>query len=200
MSKDVKKTGQGPGGKFNGPSIKEIIKEKNLEMLENILPEEASPFITYMRSIRELHRMCITSDFENEDYILIILKFENDFNYLYDMFGLNMTLKIHIIIHHYARYFEETGTNFRDTNGEYTEAIHSSLKIHERNHNFTTKRKLGTPHHRERALQSHTSYNSVRAGGISPEELTLRSRGTSSPASSHIKGWKFKQTIVNLIV
>ena len=48
----IKKSGQGPGGKFNGPSIKSIIREDNLNMLTHILPVEALPFFDYFRECR----------------------------------------------------------------------------------------------------------------------------------------------------
>ena len=53
----LKKSGEGPGGKFNGPSIKTVLK--NLKPLEDILPTEAFPFIEYPQSIKEVHKMCI---------------------------------------------------------------------------------------------------------------------------------------------
>ena len=47
----LKKSGQGPGGKFNGPSIKHILKDEILDQLENILPVSASAFITHLIEI-----------------------------------------------------------------------------------------------------------------------------------------------------
>ena len=51
---NLKKSGEGPGGKFNGPSIKFILREENLCELEAELIEDASPFISYLNSIRSL--------------------------------------------------------------------------------------------------------------------------------------------------
>ena len=62
-SNNLKKSVDGPGGKFNGPKIKHIIHDETLEEIENLLPAEASSFITHLRSIRELHIICITSKF-----------------------------------------------------------------------------------------------------------------------------------------
>ena len=55
----LKKSGQGAGGKFNRPSIKHILKEENLCQLENMLPVSASAFISYLRSLRNLHELCV---------------------------------------------------------------------------------------------------------------------------------------------
>ena len=97
------KSGQGPGGKFNGPLIKFIIQEDSISQLEELLPIEASAFLSYMRSIRELHYLCTQN--ELGDYQLILHDFRTNFNYLYDEFRLPMTLKIHVIYDHYEYFF-----------------------------------------------------------------------------------------------
>ena len=56
---NLSKTGEGPGGKFNGPSIKYILREDKLYELDELLPTEAAPFFNYLRCIRELHEICI---------------------------------------------------------------------------------------------------------------------------------------------
>ena len=42
---NLKKSGDGPGGIFNGPKCKFIISEEGLEDLENYLPYETAPYI-----------------------------------------------------------------------------------------------------------------------------------------------------------
>ena len=121
----------GPGGKFNGPSIKFILREDTLIELEEILSESASPFITYLRSIRVL-----------EDHFLVLYQFQVNFFYLYENFHLNMTLKVHIILHHYHDYFDWTGRTMRFTNGEFVESSHYSFKKEERTHGFQLKRAM----------------------------------------------------------
>ena len=54
------RAGAGAGGKFNGLLIKTIIK--NINDLEEILPEEAGDFIKYLESLRDLHKMCIEEE------------------------------------------------------------------------------------------------------------------------------------------
>ena len=53
----LKKSGQGPGGQFNGPSLKSILKEDVLRDLEDSIPEDSSTFISYLENIKELHRV-----------------------------------------------------------------------------------------------------------------------------------------------
>ena len=62
----LKKSGDGPGGKFNGPKIKFLIKENLLE-LEEILPTEEKVFVTYLKN------------------------FEQNFYSLYQIFNLNIS-------------------------------------------------------------------------------------------------------------
>ena len=81
-----------------------------LEELKGILPEVEEPFIIYFRSLKELDRVCVTGNFETEDWEQKLFDFEQIFFYLYECFDLNMTLKIHVIIHHYHWYFTKTAT------------------------------------------------------------------------------------------
>ena len=51
-----------------------------------------------------------------------LYSFKVNFEYLYENFELNETLKIHVILAHFDWYFQETGTDFKNTNGEYFKA------------------------------------------------------------------------------
>ena len=112
------------------------------------------------------------------DYSSAILEFGRAFDKLYLRHGVNMTLKVHVIVDYYKQYFDQTGKTLRDTNGEFVEAAHSSLRISEENHGMKVVRKLWTPVHQMRSLQSITFYNSKRAGNVTP----LRLRKLSSPS------------------
>ena len=41
----LNKSGLSAGGKFNGPSVKKIMLEENLQILSQMLPEEKDPFM-----------------------------------------------------------------------------------------------------------------------------------------------------------
>ena len=41
----LKKSGTSAGGKFDGPLVKKIILEENLQMLSQMLPSDLEPFI-----------------------------------------------------------------------------------------------------------------------------------------------------------
>ena len=65
-----------------------------LAQLEELLPEECSPFFNYLRSLKTLHNLCTARDLEKYD--LVLHYFTDNFEYLYDDCGLNMSLKCHI--------------------------------------------------------------------------------------------------------
>ena len=164
-------------------SIKFILREDTLIELEEILPLSASPFITYLRSIRALHEICTARVLQ--DHSLVLYHFQVNFFYLYENFNLNMTLKVHIILHHYNDYFDWTGRTMRLTNGEFVESSHYSIKKEERTHGFKVKRAFGTPKHLEKSLKSLIWHNSKRAGFTPPSKLQLRKNSPySSPYSS----------------
>ena len=96
--------------------------EENLCELEAELIEEASPFLSYLRSIRSLHELCTSRDLQDQD--LILFDFAVNFEYLFENFNLNMTLKVHIILQHYQDYFDMTQKSMRFTNDEFVEITH----------------------------------------------------------------------------
>ena len=110
----LKKSGEGPGGKFNGPSVKYILKEESLKAIGIVLPdfEEALHFTNYLGSVREVHELCIANKLP-ENHSEIIEEFRQRFEYLHKNYCLTMKLKIHVILSHYQDYFNITGTNFK---------------------------------------------------------------------------------------
>ena len=65
-------------------------------------------------------------------------------------------------MHHYRRYFTNTGTNFKDRHGEFVETVHYTLKKHEERKEFSTKRKSGTDHHLLKSNRSITEFNAMK--------------------------------------
>ena len=143
-----------------------------------MLPEEAEHFVSYMRSIRELHRICLAEDLD-QDFPSIIQNVQENFDYLFQNFSLNMTLKVHVILHHYSYYFTNTGKTFKDTNGEFVESLHNSLRLHEESHRMKVVRKLGTPGHMKISQASLASFNVKKAGFSPAQSFSLRQK--SSP-------------------
>ena len=122
-------------------------------ILEQILPtcDIAEDFTNFLRSIRHLHVMSVSKDLG--DYKTVITNFEEHFFNLFHKYQLAMTLKVHIVLHHYQYYFETTGETFKETNGEFTETAHSTLRREEEQHGMKIVRRIGTPIHQYRNLK-----------------------------------------------
>ena len=139
---NLKKSGEGPGGKFNGPSIKYILKDKVLNDLESKLPTHsiALEFTKYFKCIRELHLACTAKTLNLSETKRVIDNYTNQFYHLFMEYNLSMTLKVHIIIHHYQYFFTKSGQTMRLTNGDFVETCHSSLRKSEETHGFKVKK------------------------------------------------------------
>ena len=72
--------------------------------LDEILPIEGSPFISFLRSIRSLHEVCTAR--ELKEYNTVLSDFRVNFEFLYKNFNRNMSLKTHIVLHNYHDYFD----------------------------------------------------------------------------------------------
>ena len=104
--------------------------------LEATLPTftVARDFTEYFRTIREVHKVCTSKVLDKMEAKQVVKNYENSFYHLYMEYNLSMTLKCHIIIHHYPYFFDKSGKNMRYTNGEFPESCHSTLRQSEENH------------------------------------------------------------------
>ena len=117
-----KRSGEAAGGKFDGKSIKNLWSEKALEDLEENFPADILPFIEFLRSILEVHNVCMKEELDlSIEYKEKIERFEKSRNHLYDNFGLNQTLKMHVIKEHYVTYFKMTGKTLREVSAPHTQ-------------------------------------------------------------------------------
>ena len=155
----MKSSGQEPGGDFNGPTIENILKDKNLTNLSNFLQLHLHPFVEYLKTIKNVHLLS-TAKTLPENYKNILADFRKKFDYLYYNFNLSMTLKIHVIYHHFEDYFELSGETLQTKTTEYTESTHSKLRVHEEVHGYRVVKHLGTNHHVEKSMNSIVHWNS----------------------------------------
>ena len=137
----------------------------------------------------------------DDNFEILIEEFKCKFD-KYKDFKLPMTLKVHVIVHHYSDYFKETKTNFRKTNDEHHEAIHHTIKVFESKKNFYMKKHLGSLIHQAKCLQSISTFNVLRAGYTTPKTMRIRRRrytSTSSSPSSPRKLYpkSMKKSIIN---
>ena len=97
-----------------------------------------------------------------------------------------ITKNVILVLMNYMWYFEEMGTNFHDTNGEYVEAVHYSLEGHENTRKCKVSRNIGTDEYLRKAISNHTSFNSLRVG--SPLRImSVRKKQSNSPLAIHNK-------------
>ena len=103
-----------------------------------------------------------------------IEKFEMNRKFLYEVFGLNHTLKMHIIRDHFVTYFKLTGKTLRDVSAEYHEGVHHTHKNHDTKRGFYQKRGLGGTSHVKKSQRSTAQFNVLHAGFAKQSDLQLR--------------------------
>ena len=63
---------------------------------------------------------------------------------MHEKYDLSWTLKIHVILDHYSFYFAKTGKTLQDTNGEFPQSAHSTLRKSEERHGFKVRNNVGS--------------------------------------------------------
>ena len=163
--------GSGCGGDLNGPTIKKLLQNynnqlTNLEILCRSVSEEHVLFINHLRNINLLHTLVNSHTLQLETIRSVINQMRETFLKLHTVFGMNETLKLHVIFSHYMEYFELTGHTLLRFSDEVTEAVHSQLRMFEERHKLKRNNKSSQGH----ADAQHTCvvfYNSVALGDIS---------------------------------
>ena len=128
------------------------------------------------------------------DFDTVIDEFEEKFFNLFAKYQLSMTLKVHVVIHHYKFYFETTGKTLKETNGEFTETCHSTLRKAEECHNQKIVRKIATPIHQYQSFKSLIFHNSTKIGGETPPSKRVKKTSPSSTPSPDSSPSFVKQT------
>ena len=151
------------------------------------------------KTIRDLHKTCTAKILDTTETQRVIDSFTNQFYHLFMEYNLSMTLKVHIIIHHYQYFFEKSGKTMKMTNGEFVETCHYSLKQSEDIHGLKVKKKLGTPMHMQKSWQSIVLYNSKRAGHVTPLRLKKKSSSSRTPKTSPPFSGRFLEKYPNVL-
>ena len=95
----------------------------------------------------------------------VIKQMRKTFLKLHTLFGLNESLKLHVIFAHYVEYFEKTGHTLLRYTDEVTEAVHSQLRMFEERHKFKRNDK-SSQGHADAQHKCVVFYNSVALGDI----------------------------------
>ena len=123
-----------------------------------------------LRNINFLHTLVNSHTLQLETIRSVIKQIRKTFLKLHTLFGLNESLKLHVIFAHYVEYFEKTGHTLLRYSDEVTEAVHSQLRMFEERHKLKRNNKSS----QGQADAQHTCvvfYNSVALGDISTKEL-----------------------------
>ena len=87
------------------------------------------------------------------------------FQLLQAEFDLSMPLKIHVILSHYIEFFDAKQETLLSYNDEFTESMHSQLRLFEEAHKYLNNKK-GSKSHREMQQKSVVHINSLNLGDI----------------------------------
>ena len=145
------------GGNFTGVELKILIKEKNLANLAKVVPNGLE-ITQYLRSLRELHKMCVKKEF-SEDYQAYIDTFHERFKVMRELKLASFTTKSHIILSHIGQYMLHTGQSLYTADTSPTESAHSGFKTCQKAHNMATTHNLGSPGHQLRLKRSMMRFN-----------------------------------------
>ena len=163
--------GSGPGGDYNGPTLKSIMANTNgkLDDIENIVAEKATGgehrFVEHLKNLNELNKAVNQKVLDLPNVKDIVAKLGENFAHMQKEFNLSQTLKMHIILDHYVEHFEMTNESLLKYSDEVCEAIHSQYRIFEEKHGYRNNNKNSATH----AKMQHKSmvhFNSLNLGDV----------------------------------
>ena len=110
-----------------------------LEDLEKVLSAgnpEFQLFVKHLQNLGQLNRAVNMKSLDIELLRTLISDIEEVFTKLQTHFDISMPLKMHIIIHHYRDYFEQSGETLLKYTDEFTESMHSQLRQFEESYHY----------------------------------------------------------------
>ena len=160
--------GSGPGGQFNGPTIKKILENHRgkLDQLHDIVSKKGvdyTLFIQHLVNLGHLNSAVNMKILDKELVVKIVQNLGNIFQQLQEKFDLSMPLKMHVILHHYQDFFELSGETLLTYSDEITEAMHSQIRHFEEAHRYINNKKGSTSHARMQH-RSTVHLNSINFG------------------------------------
>ena len=160
--------GSGPGGQFNGPTIKKILENQHgkLDQLHDIVSKKGVDYTLFIQHLVNLGHLNSAVNMKTLDKELvgkIVQNLGNIFQQLQEKFDLSMPLKMHVILHHYQDFFELSGETLLTYSDEITEAMHSQIRHFEEAHRYINNKKGSTSHARMQH-RSTVHLNSINFG------------------------------------
>ena len=160
--------GSGPGGQFNGPTIKKILENHHgkLNQLLDIVSkggDDYKLFIQHLENLGHLNSAVNLKTLDKELVGRIVQNLGSIFQQLQEKFDLSMPLKMHVILHHYMEFFESFGETLLTYTDEVTEAMHSQIRLFEEAHRYINNKK-GSASHAKMQHKSTVHLNSINFG------------------------------------
>ena len=118
-----------------------------------------------MENLGRLNRAVNKKVLDKEKVREIIEDIDDAFAMLQTEFDLSMPLKIHIIISHYLEFFNEKNESMLSYNDEFTESMHSAIRLFEQHHKYFNSKK-GTEGHKKMQQKSTVHINSLNLRDI----------------------------------
>ena len=163
--------GSGPGGDYNGPTLKSILGNTNgrLDDIQKIVTENATGgeirFVEHLKYLNDLNLAVNQKVLDLPKVKDIVANFRENFTQMQKEFNLSQTLKLHIIMDHYVEHFEMTKESLLKYSDEICEAMHSQYRIFEDNHGYKNNNKNSTTHARMQH-KSMIHFNSLNLGDV----------------------------------
>lgn len=131
FKKDRHIKGSGPGGDYNGPTLKSIMANTNgkLDDIQEIVDEKATGgehrFVEHIKNLHELNKSVNQKVLDLLKVKEIVAKLGDNFAHMQKEFDLSQTLKLHIILDHYVEHFEMTNESLL----KYSDEICNSFAV-----------------------------------------------------------------------
>ena len=171
FKKDRHIKGSGPGGDFNGPTLKSIMGNKNgkLDDIENIIIEKGQGgemrFVQHLRNLQDLNTVVTLKKLDLPRVKQVIANLSDNFTEMQKEFKLSQTLKLHIIQDHYLEHFEMSQETLLKYSDEIVEAMHSQYRIFDERHGYKNNNKNSDEHARMQQ-KSMVHFNSLNWGDV----------------------------------
>ena len=169
--KDRHIKGSGPGGDYNGPTLKSIMANTNgkLDDIERIVDEKGSGgeirFVYHLRNLNALNIAVNQKTLDLPKVKEVIANLSENFSEMQKEFKLSQTLKLHIIMDHYIEHFEDTKESLLKYSDEICEAMHSQYRIFEEKHGYKNNNKNSATH-KKMQHKSMIHFNSLNLGDV----------------------------------
>ena len=135
------------------------------EMLKTHGKPDHQLFVEHLHNLGQLNILVNMKELHLDLIDSAIKEIGRVFKLLQEHFQMSMTLKMHIILHHYLDHFEVTGETLLRYTDEAVEAMHSQIKQFEERHHYKNH-KYGSCSKAHSQHKSTVHINSLNLGDV----------------------------------